>query len=86
VEKRSSHPFRAINSRSLKGVEIMDGGSIIMPMDMSVADTTMSISIKGMYRRKPISKARFSSLVMKDGTTTRIGRFMAASPSAGGSI
>ena len=36
-----------INSSSLKGVEIMDGGSITMPMDISVEATIMSSSKNG---------------------------------------
>ena len=48
VEKSSSHPSRAMNSSSLNGMEIMEGGNMIMPMDMRVDATTTSISTKGM--------------------------------------
>ncbi len=47
LENSSSQPFRDTNKSSLNGMEIMDGGSITMPMDISVQDTTMSISRKG---------------------------------------
>ena len=50
VEKSSCQPSSAMNSRSLKGMEIMAGGSMIMPMDISVEETTTSMSTKGMYR------------------------------------
>ncbi len=50
VENSSSHPFRAINSSSLNGMEIILGGSIIMPMDISVEATITSIRTNGMYR------------------------------------
>ncbi len=47
VENTSSQPLMLINSSSLKGVEIMEGGSITMPMDISVLETTMSMMRKG---------------------------------------
>ena len=31
----------------MNGIEIMDGGSIIMPIDIKVEETTMSISMNG---------------------------------------
>ena len=37
----------------LKGVEIMEGGSMIMPMLISVDETITSISMKGIYSKKP---------------------------------
>ena len=64
-----------INSKILKGVEIMDGGSIIMPILIRVDDTITSMSIKGIYTRKPIQKAAFSSEATKAGTITVMGRF-----------
>ena len=54
VENRSCQPLTVTNSSSLNGVEIMAGGSIIIPMDIRVEDTTMSMSRKGMYSKKPI--------------------------------
>ena len=51
VENSSCQPSSVINNSSLKGMEIMEGGSMIMPMDMSADATTTSISRKGMYRR-----------------------------------
>ena len=48
----------------------MDGGSMTMPMDIRVEATIMSISTKGIYSRKPMINARFSSLVTKAGMTT----------------
>ncbi len=47
VENTSSQPLMLINSSSLKGVEIMDGGSITMPMDIRVEATIMSTSKNG---------------------------------------
>ena len=38
-----SQPLTEMNSSSLKGVEIMAGGSMIMPMDISVDDYTYEI-------------------------------------------
>ena len=54
-----------------------------MPMLIRVEDTITSISRNGIYSRKPISKARFSSVVTKDGITTRIGRSPASASLSG---
>lgn len=59
----------------------MDGGSIIMPIDIKVEETTMSISMNGIYSTNPIMKARCNSQVINDGTTTRSGSFIAVSVS-----
>jgi len=67
----------------LKGREITAEGSIIMPIDMRIEATTRSMIRKGRKSRKPISKARRSSLIMKAGTSTRIGTSLG---SATGSI
>ena len=48
-ENNRLQPLTDTNKSSLKGVEIMAGGSMIMPMLISVEDTTMSMSMKGMY-------------------------------------
>ncbi len=50
------------------------GGSIIMPMLISTLATTRSMTRKGRNRKKPISKAFFSSEIMKAGVITRMGR------------
>ena len=47
-------PLTDTNKSSLKGVEIMAGGSMIMPMLISVEETTTSISINGIYSSKPV--------------------------------
>ena len=56
----------------------MIGGSIIMPMDISMEDTTMSIIKKGIKTKKPISKARRSSDIINAGISIRIGISLAA--------
>src|SRR5581483_234093 len=60
-------PSTMTNSSSLKGSEISAGGSMIMPIEMSVLATTMSMIRKGMKMKKPIWKAVFSSLMMNAG-------------------
>jgi hypothetical protein len=67
-------PSTSTNSRSLKGSDIMTGGSIIIPIERSMLATTISIIRKGMKIRNPISKAVFNSLIAKAGTTTLSGR------------
>src|ERR1700744_4374232 len=47
------------------------GGSIIMPIDINTEATTRSMIRKGRNSRKPISKARFNSEIMKAGTRIR---------------
>jgi hypothetical protein len=44
----SPQPSTNTNSISLKGMEIIMGDSIIMPMDISTLETIMSITTKGM--------------------------------------
>src|SRR6266851_4781204 len=61
-------PSAITNSSSLNGSEMLVGGSIIMPIDISTLETTMSITRKGTMIRKPIWNAVFSSLIMKAGT------------------
>ncbi len=43
---------------SLSGNEMVIGGSIIMPMDMSTEATTMSMTMNGKKIKKPNSNAR----------------------------
>src|SRR5205823_13771209 len=66
-------PSAITNSRSLNGNEMLAGGSIIMPIDMSTLETTMSITRKGTMIRKPIWKAVLSSLIMKAGIKAYVG-------------
>ena len=58
---------------SLNGSATSTGDSIIMPSDMRMLDTTMSITRNGMKIMKPIWNADLSSLVTKAGTSTRSG-------------
>ena len=51
----------------------MVGGSIIIPIDIKVEATTISITIKGMYITNPIIKAVLSSLTIKLGMSTEVG-------------
>ena len=39
---------------SLKGKDMVTGGSINIPMDIRILATTISITIKGMYSMNPI--------------------------------
>ena len=41
------HPSTITNSRILNGSEIMTGGSIIIPMDISVLATIISMTMNG---------------------------------------
>ena len=43
------HPSTIINRSILKGRDIIPGGNIIIPIDISVLATTISIIIKGIY-------------------------------------
>ena len=51
-------------------VEIVVGGSIIIPIDISVDETTISITINGRYIRNPIINAILNSLTIKLGIRT----------------
>ena len=44
---KSCQPSTMTNSNILNGIEIMTGGSIIMPMPISVLATIMSMTING---------------------------------------
>ena len=48
-----------------------EGGSIIIPIAISVEETTMSITRKGMKSIKPIWNALVSSLSMNAGMTVK---------------
>ena len=56
---------------SLNGSDTTMGGSIIMPIDIKIDETTRSMTRNGTNKRKPISNARFSSEIMNAGTSTR---------------
>ena len=51
----------------------MTGGSIIIPIAMSVLATTMSMTRNGMKIMNPIWNAVFNSLIAYAGTMTVIG-------------
>jgi hypothetical protein len=59
-----------MNRMSLKGMDIITGGSMIIPMDMRALATTMSITIKGINKSIPILKATVSSFRIKAGIST----------------
>ena len=61
------HPSTSTKKISLKGSDTVVGGSIIMPTDIKIEATTKSMTRKGMNNKKPISKARLSSEIMKAG-------------------
>ena len=48
------HPSTIINNKSLKGREIIAGGSINIPIDINALDTTKSINKNGKYIKNPI--------------------------------
>jgi hypothetical protein len=64
------HPSTIMNNNSLKGRDMDTGGSMNIPIDISMLETTISITIKGIKIRKPISKAVFSSLITNAGIKT----------------
>lgn len=74
LENNNSHPFTVTNNNNLNGSEIIAGGSIIIPMDINVLETTISISKNGIYNKNPALNPLLSSLVIKAGITTVIGR------------
>ena len=55
-----SHPSARTNNKILNGNEMVVGGSIIIPMDISTDDTTISITINGIYITNPIINACLS--------------------------
>ncbi len=66
-------PSASTNSMSLNGNATSTGDSIIMPKDIRMLDTTMSMTRKGMKIMNPIWNADLSSLVTNAGTSTRRG-------------
>ena len=66
-------PSTSTNSRILNGREMTTGGSITMPMLITVDAMTMSMMRNGIRIRKPISNAVFSSESTKAGMSTRVG-------------
>ena len=66
-----AQPSTSTKKISLNGSDTTTGGSIIMPIDISTEATTRSMMRNGRNSRKPISKARFSSEIMKAGTRMR---------------
>jgi hypothetical protein len=61
-------PSTKTNNMSLKGIEIIIGDNIIIPIDIKTLATTRSIITNGMYIKNPIEKALFNSEVMNAGT------------------
>ena len=66
-------PSTRMNSRILNGREMKTGGSIIMPIDINVDETTRSMIRNGRKIRKPIWKAVLSSEMMNAGIRTCVG-------------
>jgi len=65
-------PSRNTNNINLNGIEIVVGGTIIMPSATSNVVMMMSIAMNGKYNKKPISKAFVSSDRRNEGTKTVI--------------
>src|SRR6186713_2708431 len=63
-------PSTRTKSSSLNGSETTLGGIIIMPSDISTAETRKSMTRKGRKSKNPIWKADCSSLSTNDGMTT----------------
>ncbi len=70
-----SQPSTRTNSRILKGSEMNVGGSMIMPMLISVEETIRSMIRNGRKIRKPIWNAVLSSETMNAGISTSVGHF-----------
>ena len=49
-------PSTSTNIMILKGNEIIEGGSIIIPIDIRVLETTISMIRKGIKSKKPMVK------------------------------
>src|SRR3954454_11780617 len=63
----SAHPSTTTNSSSLNGSDTIAGGTIIMPIAMSAALTSMSSTRNGMNTTSPMMNALFSSERTKAG-------------------
>ena len=59
------HPSANAKNPSLNGSATIAEGTIIIPIDMRTAETTMSMIKKGRKIKKPILKARVSSEIRK---------------------
>src|SRR6185436_7069090 len=66
-------PSTRTKSRILNGSEMKTGGSITMPIDISVELTTRSMTRNGRKIKKPIWKAVLSSEMMNAGMRTQVG-------------
>src|SRR3954452_15739140 len=66
-------PSTRMNSRILNGSEMKTGGSIIIPIDINVDETTRSMIRNGRKIRKPIWNAVLSSEMTKAGMRTVVG-------------
>src|SRR3954447_14045487 len=66
-------PSTRMNRRILNGSEMKTGGSIIIPIDINVDETTRSMIRNGRKIRKPIWKAVLSSEMMNAGISTWVG-------------
>src|SRR5690606_26571683 len=64
-------PSISTKNNILNGSDTTTGGSIIMPIDMVMVATIRSMTRKGSTIRKPISKPRLISEIMKAGTRMR---------------
>ena len=71
--KVRAHPSTITNIKSLNGSETSIGDSIIMPRDIRILETTISITRKGKNNRNPIVKAVRNSLIRNAGTATTKG-------------
>ena len=71
---------------SLSGREIVTGETIIIPMAMRMFEITRSITMKGRYKRKPISKPAVNSETMKAGVTIRRSSSLMPAENSGGQI
>src|SRR3712207_6454816 len=63
----SAQPSTTTNSSSLNGSDTMVGGTIIMPIAMSAALTSMSSTRNGMNTTSPMMNALLSSESTNDG-------------------
>src|SRR2546430_16594927 len=66
-------PLTSTNSSILNGSDTVTGGSIIMPSDISDADTTMSMTRNGMKMTNPMMNAARSSDSANAGTSVDSG-------------
>ena len=76
-------PSIRMKNKILNGREMTVGGSIIIPMDIVSVATIMSMTRNGKVIRKPISKPRLSSEIMKAGMSIRVS-ISASAPWGGG--